>query len=430
MRYFKLAYQIFVSKLLFNVLIILETAALLILTNTVVATYNSKKMLLTPYEELLSHKGLVVLMNDSAELSFSENESLQENVRKHRGSVDFQELREQFQHDMTGVSEIIYSESRYIDTEEGAPQSQMYVGTSQEGVNFQFINHDIFSKMRLPLKAGRWASSQLTPGDEIEIVITGGTNAQLNKVYETPCGRLKVVGILTDTTYLPPGKINSLKNDAQLSLFDLYSTFDTALTINGLPTALADQSLFQNKDNFLTDPVWFIRFDDSISDRDMENNTAYLKQFGTVRDEFGKENFQTLAYRSQQELNNIYLRMLPIVLAAAVVVMAGIIGSAAMTAVRQKRSFGIYYLCGCEWKDCAKIIMAFLTILFVFAAILTGAAIAVMKWMNMDALIGSVYGWNNLLISIAELVLMYVLAALFPHHLIRSSSPVETVKNP
>ncbi len=45
MRYFKLAYDIFINKFLFNLLVILEIAAMLILTNTVIATYNSKKML-------------------------------------------------------------------------------------------------------------------------------------------------------------------------------------------------------------------------------------------------------------------------------------------------------------------------------------------------------------------------------------------------
>lgn len=430
MKYFKLAYDVFVSKLLYNILIILEIVALLVLTNTVVASYNSKKMLLVPYEELLTHKGLVAIMKDSPEFCFSDNEELQKNIEKHKGSVDYHELIEQFKREMTGVSDIIYSESRMIDTDDGAPSSLLYIDTVGRGINIQYVNHDIFCKLQLPLAAGRWPSSQLTKNGEIEIVLTGGTNAELDKVYETPYGKLKVVGFLTDTTYLPPGNNYPKNLTRRLSLFDLYGTFDTNLTINGLPTALADQQLFDHPDYFQPDLVWFIRFDDSTSDEDMDKNAEYLKQFSEVRTKFGKENFQTLAERSQQDLNDIYLRMLPIVLAAAVVVMAGIIGSVAMTAVRQKRNFGIYYLCGCQWKDCAKIITAFLTILFVFAAVLTAAAIGVMKWMNMDALIGSVYGWNNLLISMAELVLMYVLAALFPHHFIRSSSPVETIKNP
>ena len=61
MRYFKLAYDIFINKFLFNLLVILEIAAMLILTNTVIATYNSKKMLYEPYKEMLSHNGVVFI---------------------------------------------------------------------------------------------------------------------------------------------------------------------------------------------------------------------------------------------------------------------------------------------------------------------------------------------------------------------------------
>ena len=51
-----------------------------------------------------------------------------------------------------------------------------------------------------------------------------------------------------------------------------------------------------------------------------------------------------------------------------------------------------------------------------------------MKIINMDYLIGSVYEMNNLAISIAEIAVMYLLAIILPHNIIKTTSPVETIK--
>ena len=54
--------------------------------------------------------------------------------------------------------------------------------------------------------------------------------------------------------------------------------------------------------------------------------------------------------------------------------------------------------------------------------------ILVMKFLNMDGLIGTVYDWNNLTISFAEVAVMYILAVILPHNIIKTASPIEAVK--
>ena len=120
--------------------------------------------------------------------------------------------------------------------------------------------------------------------------------------------------------------------------------------------------------------------------------------------------------------------MLPIIIAAAVVIMAGLIGSIAISTVRQTKNFAIFFLCGCSWKDCTRIITAYLTIIFSFAIILTLFSMAVMKIINLDYLIGSIYEINNLIVSIIEIAIMYLLAIILPHTIIKTTSPVETLR--
>ena len=213
----------------------------------------------------------------------------------------------------------------------------------------------------------------------IEIVISGGTDAVLDKVYNTRLDKIKVVGVLADNTYIPPGNFPNLETEDKLSIFDFYKPFDCNINTVA-PFALVDQNLFTGEPADYNS-TWFISYEDGLSDEDI---------------------------------------------AAAVIIMAGVIGSIAIATVRQIKNFGIFFLCGSSWKDCTRIITAYLTI-FSFAIVLTLFSMAVMKIINMDYLIGSVYEMNNLAISIAEIAVMYLLAIILPHNIIKTTSPVETI---
>ena len=60
MRYIHLALGMMKKRWLFTVIIIIETAVLLVLTNTMIATANSKYMLYEPYKNLLTENGIVL----------------------------------------------------------------------------------------------------------------------------------------------------------------------------------------------------------------------------------------------------------------------------------------------------------------------------------------------------------------------------------
>lgn len=431
MKYFKLAYNIFANKLLLNILAIVEIAAILVLTNTVVATHNSKKMLYAPYEELLSQKGVAFSVYGPEDIYLLSDEEIIKILDSHNGNMDYGELMEVFKKNLKGDVDITYTYRALIEGGD-APRVLIKLPHSEisRGFGLYYIDHDIFSKMRMPLQAGRWPSSEKTKNDEIEIVISGGTDAQLNQVYNTERGKMKVVGILTESTYIPPADRNYGNMDHPLSLFDLYQSYDPSVATT-LPFALTDQNLLNPDDEivFIPEGLWFISFGQSLSDEDFQSNIEYLSKYGTISGIDKPDTFSSIDAQSQQDMRDVYLRMLPIVLAAAIVVMSGLIGSIAIAAIRQKKNFSIYFLCGCRWKDCTKIMLAYLSILFALAAVLTVLAIVVMKFMNMDALIGSVYGWNNVLFTVLEIAVMYLLAMILPHRIIKSSSPVESLKS-
>lgn len=423
MKYFKLAYDMVIHRFLFNLLIVLEIAAMLILTNTVIAAYNGKKMLYAPYEDMLSNQGVVLVMNRPEEFAFTDNEDVLAIMERHNDDVDYKEVTELLYQKLKGDVTIRFTQSGVVDN---SPLHSTMSGQQADALWAYFPDHDVFQKLRLPLAAGRWASSEKTAEGAIEVVISGGTNAELNKVYDSSFGKLKVVGILTQTTYIPPGPFTTDDQTEQRSLFDYYQTFDNTMSLHA-PFLLADQNLYPS-DYWFPDSIWFVSYGKTISEEDVKANNDYLRKFGTIRSHYGEENFQTITEQSRKAINYTYLRMLPIVLAAVVVVLAGLIGSIAMATVRQKKNFGIFFLCGCRWKDCTRIILAYLSMLLTAAGVLTVIGILVMNALNMEYLIGAVYGWNNLLISLLELVVLYLLAVILPHSIIRATAPIETIK--
>ncbi len=431
MRYFKLAYNIFANKLLINLVIALEVAAILVLTNTVVSTYNSKKMLYYPYEELLSQNGAVIYLYGAEELEFSEKPDIVNCIDKETHIMDYTKLMELLKSKLQGDVKLTQSVSELLLHSDGGPGVTLRLTHGEsDGIHLTYLDNEIFSKLKMPLKAGRWPSGGRSKEGAVEIVITGGTDAELNKIYDTRIGRFKVVGILTDNTYIPPS--NSFPQDADhmASIFEYYSPYDTGVTV-GLPSAFTSLDMYDPERSitgYIPDSVLFISFGNNITDEQMHSNLEYLKDFGFIRNEYGQETFKTMSQESDKYMNSIYLRMLPITIAAAVVVMSGLIGSVAITTVRQKRNFGIFFLCGAQRRDCTRIIAAYMTIIFAIGLVLAVGAIITMKLLNMDALIGYVYGFDNAAVTIAEIVLMYLISIILPYRIIKASTPVETIK--
>lgn len=423
-RYFKLAYDIIINNILFNLLIILEVTGMLVLTNTVIASYNSKQMLYLPYKDILHEKGVVFAAYGHEILEFSENKDVQAICEHHKGNIDYRELTDLLLNNLNGDVTIRYTLSDAIENDK---LRSLMSGDQANMIILYSIDHDIFEKFRIPLSEGRWASSEKNDAGETEAVISYGTNADLNKVYDTKYGKIKIVGILTQSTYIPPGQFTVDDQTEMRSIFDYYQSFDSTISLHA-PFILMDQSNYPADMYFEPDSIWFISYGENISENEINANNEYLKQFGEIRSKYGDESFQTVNEKSIQAINDTYLRMLPIILSAAVVVLAGLIGSVAIATIRQKRNFGIFFLCGCQHKDCTKIIFAYLSILFTASAFLTVMIILVMKFLNMDGLIGTVYDWNNLTISFAEVAVMYILAVILPHNIIKTESPIEAVK--
>ena len=431
MRYFKIAYNLIVSRFVFTLIIIVEVAALLILSNTIKGVYNGKNMLYKPYKDIFENNAGVAMDVDDLLWRKETQNSDVEKLREESGYIDVSKVIKLIENKLEGDVRV-YSNAKLNFFEPIGPKTEVGRIGGADSIDYYLVDDEIFSKLRLPLAQGRWASSEKTSNGEIEIVVSGGTDAKLGNVYDTPAGKLKVVGILTDNTYIPPGQGYEEEHEGGLppverNIFGYYLPFDTEVSM--IPSfCIADKKLFENapdKYNWIEGGDWFVSYGSGLTDKQIKSNTEYLSTIGYVED---KWDFSTIVDESNKKLNDIYLRMLPIMITAVVVVLAGLIGSVAMSTIRQMKTFGIFFICGCRWRDCIKIISANIIIVFGIAVILAIAGGFAMSTMNLEYLIGFSLDWNNLIFSIGILGVMYLMSVILPHNIIKSSSPVETIK--
>ena len=423
MKYLPLTFGIMRRRWLFTLIIVIETAALLILTNTMIATVISKNMLYEPYRAILEKNGVVV---DASNLNMMEcsNEDIAPFLVKYpdtKSVINFLEKKLDVK--------VHYSEQLSFVKQIG-PRSVMYLDKGNT-LFYYLLDKEILSELKFPLSCGRYPSEDRNGNGEIEIIISGGTDAELNSVYDTPAGKMRVVGILTDNTYKPVG--NTVDRDGMEqggdrdSIFNYCLPFDSQTNLGG-PFAIAAKGVFpedNNGYNIIPNSIWFVTYKDNISEAEFERITEYLSTVGTIQK---NQTLSTMKEETEKQINDIYYRMMPIIITAVIIVLSGLIGSAAVSTLRQVRTFGIFFLCGCRKKDCIIIVCIEMMITLLISALLALAGIIAMQHYGFEYLIGLTFGWMNVFISAILLLVLFVLSLILPFGIIRASSPVKTIK--
>ena len=423
MKYLPLTFGIMRRRWLFTLIIVIETAALLILTNTMIATVISKNMLYEPYRAILEKNGVVV---DASNLNMMEcsNEDIAPFLEKYpdtKSVINFLEKKLDVK--------VHYSEQLSFVKQIG-PRSVMYMDKGNT-LFYYLLDKEILSELKFPLSCGRYPSEDRNGNGEIEIIISGGTDAELNSVYDTPAGKMRVVGILTDNTYKPVG--NTVDRDGMEqggdrdSIFNYCLPFDSQTNLGG-PFAIAAKGVFpedNNGYNIIPNSIWFVTYKDNISEAESERITEYLSTVGTIQK---NQTLSTMKEETEKQINDIYYRMMPIIITAVIIVLSGLIGSAAVSTLRQVRTFGIFFLCGCRKKDCIIIVCIEMMITLLISALLALAGIIAMQHYGFEYLIGLTFGWMNVFISAILLLVLFVLSLILPFGIIRASSPVKTIK--
>ena len=175
----------------------------------------------------------------------------------------------------------------------------------------------------------------------------------------------------------------------------------------------------------MANSIWFVSYGDDISEEDFAANTEYLNTVGIVQ--YG-QTLATMAQETQRQINDIYYRMMPIIITAVIMVLLGLIGSAAISTLRQTRTFSIFFLCGCRKRESLYITGAETGVTIIIASALAAIGIGVIKLAGFEYLIGLSFGIGNVLLSVLVIFMLFVLSMIIPFGMIRAASPVAVIK--
>ncbi len=421
MKYIKYGFYSITRNTFFNVLIMVEIAVIFVVCNITVAASNSRHMFMAPYDEIANSDGYIYVPMSN---------------KKIMADYDPELIRDKMYSSLEGDVSVTYSYNIPIAdaiVNDAAYQSS----TFPFGLNFSIyaLNEKFFSKFRVPLSSGRWPSAERNAAGQIEAVVALDNDPKLKigdvvhttislppedgKTVNEDIGDIIIVGTIDYGNYYPSYIMSYSLSD----VIDLYDT-NAKSKVSGpvfIVSASAEKS-FENK-KLIGHSTAFITYNSPPTDQQRENNEILL---GSSSEKLIKlSSFRNKSYEYIYEQSR---KLLPIILGVLVIVLAELICSVAMNTKSQIRNYGIYFLCGCRWKGCLKISLAYSAIILLGGTILGAGLFAIFHMTEYSTMFEQNFEMNNIYVTLAIFLVMLVISLIVPYYMVHKTSPVETIK--
>lgn len=409
MKYLRYGCLSISKNIVFTIIMILEVIALLVTTNVIIGSANSKIVLTKPFTDIIDKEGYYFASEPMGETA----EEIQE----------FYSLFDKFK-SATVMPMEQYDAVKVIDDE-------------------------VFFKYAIPLQSGSWPKTTTDEQGRPYVVVSPDYLKNVGDIIDvTNIGECVVSGVLTEVTYIPSFSFLNDEDNKTKDVTKFYRSADYKTAIEAIKGGSSDELKYSDSAIILAKSVYeavngklcpfsyFIVYDEDISSADREYNKKVIEEITGFQDENPDlypipPQFTPLSEIKADTdiyITNSYINILPIVLVVAAIVLIGLIGSVAINTVTQIKNYGIYFLCGSKWSDCFKISLANISIILLFSGVLSGILLYCSKFVNLNYLIGQVYDWNNLYISLGIIIGMMLLSLIIPFGIIRFTSPVEVIK--
>ena len=387
MKYFRFALISLCDNIKINLLMILEMIVVFVGVNLIIGSYNNRNMLYKPYSDILSNTGWYIVSD------YDENtgEPLSSQMK---GKLDFIK--------MYSYSSLITLNGRNVP------------------VNITICPDEILNNMKLPVNSGKWQID--SPKDIVCIAAPNNFDISSGDELKLPLANsVKISGILTDPCYIPcflqwstsQGIENfyrkySLKYYSPEESLELFMSF-SEFSETGIETDNTNKS--------------FIAYDVNPT----AENTTY-------NEELLKNNYQCgirlskIKERTENSINDILKKFIPIAVCTFVVIMIGFMSSTAINTLQQMKNYGTMFLCGMNWNDCIKILFAYNALIMISSVSITSVIFGIFKLMNLSAYLGLSFGMNNIVITAIIILIIILLNLIILSAVVRRKTPVDIIR--
>lgn len=369
-----------------NMLLIFEIIVVLIGTNIIIGAYNNRNMLIEPYKAILEKTGWY-MANDK-------------NVVNDEPLLD----------DMTGDLKQIRIVN-YFDNMGNIP------------IKIKIVPDEIINNMKLSVQSGKWKTSS-----EKETVCISAPNKygiSAGHIIQTASiSRIKVTAVLTDPCYIPDF-INWSSMDGIENFYSKYSIvyYDKEVEDNELLLIMSESEFAETGLEISGTNFKFILYDDNPT----AENTAHNEQI--IKDNYSAGvALSDIKNRAELSVKNLLNKYLPLAICAFIVILIGFISCTAVNTLKQMRNYGILFICGMKWNDCAKICSAYTAVIILCSVCLSITVFSACSMFNISANLGLSFELNNIFISAIVIMTIFLLNMIVPAFIINRKTPVEVIR--
>lgn len=232
-------------------------------------------------------------------------------------------------------------------------------------------NKQMIDALKLPMKSGKWFNEKTKSDDNVidavsnlnnifkvgDIINLTATTKERKKVDF----KVRIIGTLKNPAYIPN------TSSVGQCLFSVSLLDDTTYNKTGMPAILINSEDLEGIENIFanTPKNEFIVFNDDISKEEYDANLKELSSKGftaTTEDINSGDN----------EWNSTLMKEnLPMIIFLLILSVTGLISISIINMTNYLKTFSIYFICGCTWKNCYKIIISYLSIIFSWTFALT-----------------------------------------------------------
>ena len=154
----------------------------------------------------------------------------------------------------------------------------------------------------------------------------------------------------------------------------------------------------------------------------------------TYNEELLKNNYQCgirlskIKERTENSINDILKKFIPIAVCTFVVIMIGFMSSTAINTLQQMKNYGTMFLCGMNWNDCIKILFAYNALIMISSVSITSIIFGIFKLMNLSAYLGLSFGMNNIVITAIIILIIMLLNLIILSAVVRRKTPVDIIR--
>lgn len=297
-----------------------------------------------------------------------------------------------------------------------------FIGAQSDQILY---DDEVIKRYRPEIKEGRWLNTSEN-AECVEAVVTEndlgievGDKIKMS-FYAFEEGDVLqdvlVVGKIADNTRVV-GYNNSLEGDASFN--SLYGTASFEIE---------EITIFFMSSNYLSDNTTIIQgifgpalitFSEDCSDERIEE----------IRQEISGYNCDIsylLSDVNKNSMSIIYSRLgdlLPIIIVLLIMIMVSGISSSALAARREMKSFAIFYITGLQWRHCGLISLIGSSILALFSAVLSAAAILIIKSTAVGADITIMFRWQTVLAAAAIIAFFILISMIMPMIMLSRTTP-------